>query len=93
MDVLAGRDDIAVVLMDIRMPIMDGYETMRAIRKLPRCADLSTIAVTAKDGVGERERCLDAGASDYIPKPIDTPELLTAIRAITKPQSGEAASH
>jgi len=60
LDVLAQRNDIAFVLMDIMMPIMDGYDTMRAVRKLPRYADLPIIAVTAKDGAGERERCIEA---------------------------------
>jgi CheY-like chemotaxis protein len=85
LDVLAERDDIAVVLIDIMMPIMDGYETMRAVRKLPRYAELPIIAVTAKDGIGERERCLEAGASGFITKPVDTAELLATIGACTAP--------
>jgi len=83
LDVLAERDDIAVVLIDIMMPIMDGYETMRAVRKLPRYAELPIIAVTAKDGAGERERCLEAGASGFITKPVNTAELLATIGACT----------
>jgi CheY-like chemotaxis protein len=83
LDVLAERDDIAFVLMDVMMPIMDGYETMRAIRERPRLAALPIIAVTAKDSAGERERCIEAGASQFIPKPIDTSELLSAIAAAT----------
>jgi CheY-like chemotaxis protein len=69
--------------MDVMMPIMDGYETMRAIRERPRLAALPIIAVTAKDSAGERERCIEAGASQFIPKPIDTSELLSAIAAAT----------
>jgi CheY-like chemotaxis protein len=89
LDVLKERDDIAIVLMDIMMPIMDGYDTMRAIRERPELAGLPIIAVTAKDGAGERERCIEAGASDYMPKPIDTPDLLERLTALTT--RGEAA--
>ena len=86
LDAFAERDDIAIVLMDIVMPIMDGYETMTAIRKRPRFAKLPIIAVTGKDTAGERERCIAAGASDYIPKPNDTPVLLSAIAAWMAPE-------
>ena len=61
------------------MPGMDGYQTMEAIRRLPRLAELPIIAVTGKVVGGERARCLAAGASDYIPKPVDTAELLGAL--------------
>jgi CheY-like chemotaxis protein len=71
--------DIDIVLMDIMMPILDGYETMTAIRTIPTCKDLPIIAVTAKAVEGERNRCLAAGASDYIPKPVNTAELMGAI--------------
>jgi CheY-like chemotaxis protein len=79
LDALAEREDIGIVLMDIMMPVMNGYEAIAAIRRRSRLADLPLIAVTAKDGVGERARCMAAGASDFIAKPIDPPELLSAI--------------
>jgi signal transduction histidine kinase/HAMP domain-containing protein/ActR/RegA family two-component response regulator len=66
--------DIDVVLMDIMMPVMDGYATMRAMRKLTQFAQLPILAITANVSAGERERCLDAGASAYIPKPVDSSE-------------------
>ncbi len=70
---------IDLVLMDIMMPIMDGYETMRAIRALGDFDDLPIIAVTGKVVDGERERCLEAGADDYVPKPVDRTQLVKAI--------------
>ena len=65
--------------MDIMMPVMDGYETIRAIRAIDRFATLPIIAVTVKTTDGERQRCLDAGASDYISKPVDTIEFLAVV--------------
>lgn len=78
-EVLAGDAEVDVVLMDIMMPVMDGYATIRAIRKLAHRDDLPVIAVTGKVMAGERQRCLDAGANDYVPKPVDTEELVAAI--------------
>jgi signal transduction histidine kinase/DNA-binding response OmpR family regulator/HAMP domain-containing protein len=76
---LQRMNDIDLVLMDIMMPVMDGYDTIRAIRALDEFADLPIVAVTGKAVAGERQRCLDAGANDYIPKPVDTAELLASL--------------
>jgi CheY-like chemotaxis protein len=62
------------------MPVMDGYETIRAIRAIEKFAALPIIAVTGKVVPGERQRCMDAGATDYVPKPVDTVELMAALR-------------
>jgi CheY-like chemotaxis protein len=73
--------DIDAVLMDIMMPELDGMETMRAIRKIPGLTDLPIVAVTAKAMKGDREKCLDAGAWDYLSKPVDTEQMLAVLRA------------
>ncbi|MBE9127034.1 MULTISPECIES: response regulator [unclassified Coleofasciculus] len=77
---LRNTSDIAVVLMDIMMPEMDGYETMQAIRTMSQFASLPIIALTAKAMKGDREKCIEAGASDYITKPVDTEQLLSLLR-------------
>jgi CheY-like chemotaxis protein len=77
---LAEKNDVAIVLMDIMMPEMDGYQTMNAIRQQPTLRRLPIIALTAKAMKGDREKCLDAGASDYLAKPVNTEQLLSALR-------------
>ncbi|MFA9199886.1 MAG: response regulator [Cypionkella sp.] len=78
--ILERTPDVAIALVDIMMPEMDGYETMRRIRANPAIAHVPLIAVTAKAMKGDRQKCLDAGASDYISKPVDIDLLLALVR-------------
>jgi CheY-like chemotaxis protein/signal transduction histidine kinase len=79
-DLIDSTPDLAIVLMDIMMPEMDGYQTIGAIREKPPLRRLPIIALTAKAMKGDREKCLDAGASDYLAKPVNTEQLLSALR-------------
>jgi len=77
---IESTPDIAIVLMDIMMPEMDGYETMQVIRQNPSFRRLPIVALTAKAMKGDREKCLEAGASEYLAKPVNTEQLLSALR-------------
>ncbi|WP_326983316.1 response regulator [Chryseobacterium sp. MYb264] len=77
---LKENPDIDVILMDMMMPEMDGYESIKEIRKMPKYTRLPIIAITAKSMIGEREKCITAGASDYISKPVDIDQLLSLLR-------------
>ncbi len=79
-DVLQHNSDLNVVLMDVMMPEMDGYETTRLIRTSDQFKSLPIIALTAKAMQGDRDKCIEAGASDYITKPVDTEQLLSLLR-------------
>ncbi|MEV0203564.1 HAMP domain-containing protein [Streptomyces sp. NPDC050788] len=78
-EVLEQHDDVAVVLMDIMMPEMDGYATTTAIRRMPQFAGLPIIALTAKAMKGDREKAIESGASDYVTKPVDPDHLLSVM--------------
>ena len=79
-EIIESTPDLGIVLMDIMMPEMDGYETMHVIRQKPQFHRLPMIALTAKAMKGDREKCLEAGASEYLAKPVNTEQLLSALR-------------
>lgn len=79
-ELIQTNPDIAVVLMDIMMPEMDGYQTIKEIRGKGEFQRLPIIALTAKAMKGDREKCLEAGALDYLAKPVNTEQLLTVLR-------------
>ncbi|MDO8539799.1 MAG: HAMP domain-containing protein [Opitutaceae bacterium] len=80
LNLLEAGEQFDVILMDIMMPDMDGYETMRRIRALEKFRELPILALTAKAMKGDKEKCIEAGASDYIAKPVDTEHLLSLLR-------------
>ena len=77
---LDANKNVDLVLMDMMMPEMDGYESTRRIREIPRYRKLPIIAITAKAMTGDREKCIAAGASDYITKPVDLDQLISLLR-------------
>jgi CheY-like chemotaxis protein len=79
-DLLRKTPGIDGILMDIMMPEMDGFEAMREIRQIAKFRSVPIIAVTAKAMKGDRQKCIEAGASDYITKPVDTEQLLSLLR-------------
>jgi CheY-like chemotaxis protein len=79
-NIIQNTPDLSIVLMDIMMPDMDGYETMHEIRKAQEFRTIPILALTAKAMKGDREKCLNAGASDYIAKPVNTDQLLSLMR-------------
>ena len=96
--ILEANPDVDVALVDIMMPEMDGYETMRRIRRTKEIAGIPLVAVTAKAMKGDRQKCLDAGANDYISKPVDIDLLLALVRVwidrsrMSKSEPGVAGS-
>jgi CheY-like chemotaxis protein len=79
-ELVEKTQNLAIVLMDIMMPEMDGYQTIEKIRQNPAYRRLPIVALTAKAMKGDREKCLEAGASDYLAKPVNTEQLLSALR-------------
>ena len=82
--IMEERDGVSVVLMDMMMPDMDGYQAMAAMKKSPKMQNIPVLAVTAQAMVGDKERCLSAGASGYVSKPINVDELIQQIEEVTK---------
>jgi CheY-like chemotaxis protein len=80
LSLLQAQPDVDLILMDMMMPVLDGYATVRRIREQPQFADLPIIALTAKAMKEDRQKCIDAGASDYLPKPVDQDRLIALMR-------------
>ena len=90
MDILQKSKEIDLIIMDIMMPEMDGYEAMEAIRKIPIYKEIPIIALTAKAMKGDREESLAAGASDYITKPVNSEQLISLIKVWLFKHEGES---
>jgi HAMP domain-containing protein/signal transduction histidine kinase/CheY-like chemotaxis protein len=92
-ELLRKTPDVDIILMDIMMPEMDGYETTQAIRKVPAFQNLPIIALTAKAMKGDRDKCLEAGASDYVTKPVDLEQLFAVMRVWISRRSERIPQH
>ena len=84
LDLLSKREGIHLVLMDMMMPEMDGYEAIGRMKKDPKLRDIPVIAVTARAMTGDREKCLEAGADEYVSKPVNMTELIQKIKTLIK---------
>jgi two-component system cell cycle response regulator DivK len=82
--IMEENENVAVVLMDMMMPEMDGYQAISVIKKSEKMRNIPVLAVTAQAMVGDKERCLAAGAAGYVSKPINVDELLTQIEKVTQ---------